>query len=83
MERWNQKWGYDSGETPSKVQLLFCFTSSSSSGELKGWGDEVVKELARDPHEARPTASDPHDIFSLAISKSSKSNFFHGGGGIQ
>jgi len=38
----------------------------------------LVNELAQDPHEASRTASEPRDIFSLAISKSSKSNFFLG-----
>ena len=46
----------------------------------RGWRERrgLVNELAQDPHEASRTASEPRDIFSLAISKSSKSNFFLG-----
>lgn len=46
----------------------------------RGWRERrgLVNELAQDPHEASRTASEPSDIFSLAISKSSKSNFFLG-----
>lgn len=60
--------------------------SSSSSGRpgvgLGGGDRELLNELAQDPHEASRTASEPRDIFSLAISKSSKSNFFLGVWGV-
>jgi len=55
--------------------FIFIWTGC---GWSKVGGGRLVNELAQDPHEASRTASEPRDIFSLAISKSSKSNFFLG-----
>jgi hypothetical protein len=57
--------------------FVFIFIWTGCLMEGGGVGG-LVNELAQDPHEASRTASEPRDIFSLAISKSSKSNFFLG-----